>query len=218
MNAEYAELHCLSNFSFQRGASSAAELFERAARLGYRALAITDECTLAGIVRAWQADFPDAPPVGHLVRHAHADRWLRIHSLPDSKRYPDTDADMGEILRRHTAVATDVLGNDACALVTGAYASASDGDWSVPMHEADEAPFWLNLTVRSVSWRPGAHDALLRAVAHGDAGPVLFYAPALGQAYAPYDGGADLFFRKASTQQAHARRYAAWRSPLPSGL
>jgi error-prone DNA polymerase len=51
----YAELHCLSNFSFQRGASSALELFERARRLGYRALAITDECSLAGIVRAWQA-------------------------------------------------------------------------------------------------------------------------------------------------------------------
>ncbi|EWC39641.1 error-prone DNA polymerase [Stutzerimonas stutzeri] len=55
MTPDYAELHCLSNFSFQRGASSAQELFERAARLGYRALAITDECTLAGIVRAWQA-------------------------------------------------------------------------------------------------------------------------------------------------------------------
>lgn len=51
----YAELHCLSNFSFQRGASSARELFERATLLGYRALAITDECSLAGIVRAWQA-------------------------------------------------------------------------------------------------------------------------------------------------------------------
>lgn len=53
--SDYAELHCLSNFSFQRGASSAQELFERAARLGYHALAITDECTLAGIVRAWEA-------------------------------------------------------------------------------------------------------------------------------------------------------------------
>ena len=51
----YAELHCLSNFSFQRGASSARELFERAKHHGYTALAITDECTLAGIVRAWQA-------------------------------------------------------------------------------------------------------------------------------------------------------------------
>src|SRR5690606_12049670 len=54
MSGEYAELHCLSNFSFQRGASSAKELFERARAHGYRKLAITDECTLAGIVRAWQ--------------------------------------------------------------------------------------------------------------------------------------------------------------------
>ncbi|UUY07718.1 error-prone DNA polymerase [Pseudomonas sp. J452] len=53
--SQYAELHCLSNFSFQRGASSAEELFLKARRLGYRALAITDECSLAGIVRAWQA-------------------------------------------------------------------------------------------------------------------------------------------------------------------
>ncbi|WP_197706301.1 error-prone DNA polymerase [Pseudomonas izuensis] len=55
MSTGYAELHCLSNFSFQRGASSALELFQRAKKQGYQALAITDECTLAGIVRAWQA-------------------------------------------------------------------------------------------------------------------------------------------------------------------
>ncbi|WP_445571632.1 error-prone DNA polymerase [Pseudomonas sp. E102] len=55
MSVEYAELHCLSNFSFQRGASSALELCRRAKQQGYRALAVTDECTLAGIVRAWQA-------------------------------------------------------------------------------------------------------------------------------------------------------------------
>jgi len=49
---EYAELHCLSNFTFLRGASHAEELIGRAAALGYAALAITDECSLAGIVRA----------------------------------------------------------------------------------------------------------------------------------------------------------------------
>ena len=51
----YAELHCLSDFSFGRGASSARELFARARQCGYSALAITDECSLAGIVRAWEA-------------------------------------------------------------------------------------------------------------------------------------------------------------------
>ncbi len=51
----YAELHCLSNFSFQRGASHAEELIVRAQALGYSALAITDECSLAGVVRAHTA-------------------------------------------------------------------------------------------------------------------------------------------------------------------
>jgi error-prone DNA polymerase len=51
----YAELHCLSNFSFLRGASHPAELVTQAAALGYRALAITDECSMAGVVRAYEA-------------------------------------------------------------------------------------------------------------------------------------------------------------------
>lgn len=51
----YAELHCVSNFSFLRGASHPEELVQQALSLGYEALAITDECSLAGVVRAWQA-------------------------------------------------------------------------------------------------------------------------------------------------------------------
>jgi error-prone DNA polymerase len=52
---DYAELHCLSNFSFLRGASHAEELVTQAKELGYTALAITDECSLAGVVRAHTA-------------------------------------------------------------------------------------------------------------------------------------------------------------------
>ena len=51
----YAELHCLSNFTFLRGASHPGELVARAAQLGYAALALTDECSMAGIVRAHDA-------------------------------------------------------------------------------------------------------------------------------------------------------------------
>ena len=51
----YAELHCLSNFTFLRGASHPEELVVRAVELGYSALAITDECSFAGVVRAHAA-------------------------------------------------------------------------------------------------------------------------------------------------------------------
>ena len=48
----YAELHAISNFSFLKGASHPEELIERAVELGYRAIALTDECSVAGVVRA----------------------------------------------------------------------------------------------------------------------------------------------------------------------
>jgi error-prone DNA polymerase len=48
----YTELHCLSCFSFLRGASHPAELVAQASALGYAGLAITDECSLAGVVKA----------------------------------------------------------------------------------------------------------------------------------------------------------------------
>src|SRR6056297_1512518 len=51
----YAELQTLSCFSFRRAASQPGELVRCAAELGYRAVAITDECSMAGIVRAWEA-------------------------------------------------------------------------------------------------------------------------------------------------------------------
>ncbi|RZT89666.1 DnaE-like error-prone DNA polymerase [Azospira oryzae] len=62
---DYAELHCLSNFSFLRGASHPEELVQRAVELGYGALAVTDECSFAGSVRAHVA----AKAVGFKLIH-----------------------------------------------------------------------------------------------------------------------------------------------------
>ncbi len=60
----YAELHCISNFTFLRGASHPEELVARAAALGYEGLALTDECSLAGVVRA------------HVAARAHGIRLI----------------------------------------------------------------------------------------------------------------------------------------------
>ncbi len=51
----YAELHCITNFTFLRGASHPQEQVQQACALGYTALAITDECSVAGVVRAHMA-------------------------------------------------------------------------------------------------------------------------------------------------------------------
>ena len=84
---QYAELHCLTNFSFLEAASHPEELVVRAAELGYSALAITDSNSLAGVVRANTAAKDhslkliigseirpmDAPPRGALGKRS---QWL----------------------------------------------------------------------------------------------------------------------------------------------
>jgi len=67
---DYAELHCLSSFSFLRAASQPQELAARAVELGYSALAVTDECSVAGVVRAHTAlrDTPTRLIVGSEFR------------------------------------------------------------------------------------------------------------------------------------------------------
>ena len=52
ISPQYAELHCLSNYTFLRGASHPEELVQKAKALGYHAIAITDECSMAGAVKA----------------------------------------------------------------------------------------------------------------------------------------------------------------------
>ncbi|MEM5330660.1 error-prone DNA polymerase [Paraburkholderia sp. JHI2823] len=73
---DYAELHCLTNFTFLRGASRPGELVEQAIRHGYRSLAITDECSFAGVVRAYSAlnEYDEARKKAHdeAVREARA--------------------------------------------------------------------------------------------------------------------------------------------------
>jgi error-prone DNA polymerase len=77
MQVPYAELHCLSNFSFLRGASHPEELVARALGLGYAALALTDECSFAGAARAHLAlrELREDPQ----ARHPQARHFRLIH-------------------------------------------------------------------------------------------------------------------------------------------
>ncbi|WP_296948521.1 error-prone DNA polymerase [uncultured Massilia sp.] len=85
----YAELFCLTNFSFLQGASHAEELVARAVELGYSALAVTDECSLAGVVRAHaQAKRAKLPLIigAHFhLEHADGTRALSLLLLAQNR-------------------------------------------------------------------------------------------------------------------------------------
>ncbi|HUO61599.1 MAG TPA: PHP domain-containing protein, partial [Candidatus Acidoferrales bacterium] len=81
----YAELQCTSNFSFLRGASHADDIAARAAQLGYAAIAVTDECSLAGVVRAHveakNARIPSIVGSGFALTNADGSQALRFTAL-----------------------------------------------------------------------------------------------------------------------------------------
>ena len=104
----YAELHALSNFTFLRGASHPEELIETAAELGYEALAITDECTVSGVVRAHTA----AKEVG-------------IKLIVGSEFRLDTDLKLVVLARNRKGYA------ELCSLITRGRRAAKKGSYRV---------------------------------------------------------------------------------------
>ncbi len=119
---EYAELHCLSAFSFQRSASLPEELVQRAHALGYAALALTDECSVAGMVRA----------------HLEA-RRLGLQLLPGAEFGVSAPAQARaevnrapEELFRFIALAHDLQGwGNLCEFITSARRAAPKGQYAL---------------------------------------------------------------------------------------
>ena len=115
---DYAELHCLSSFSFLRGASQPQELAARAVQLGYSALAITDECSLAGVVRAHTAlrDTPTRLIVGSELRLT--DGPLLVALAADRKGYADLSRLISRARRRAPKGEYQLASSDVFDLLT----------------------------------------------------------------------------------------------------
>ena len=59
---------------------------------------------------AWWCEIHgEVAPIGFALRSIYKDRWIRFHSLPDSKRYPGSEEEMQEVVHRATTVANTLF-------------------------------------------------------------------------------------------------------------
>ena len=194
---------------------------------------MTDDAFLA----FWRSHFDDCPPAGFLLHETFPERWFRIHSLPDSKRYAETAREMTALLARHNTVASDVLGDGApCVIVTKAEYNPRVGRPArghvqfarlqlkplvvvTANNPNDTGAGWpIPLSYARIEWQPGSLDDVLIDVANALLGPFLIVSEATARVYAPYDGGADLILRTPDERDEFRNRYQAWLSTHPSGL
>ena len=138
----------------------------------------------------WESNYPDCPAIGYLLRKAFPDRWFRIHSLPESKRYPENEEDRKILLVRQNEIITDILGNKAeLLLVTGAYFTGNDNDFEnensnllkcynftemsdVDLHKLDEISYdegaLFKPSFTKINWNANAYNPILAAVAEDE--------------------------------------------------
>jgi error-prone DNA polymerase len=157
MQASYAELHCVSNFSFLRGASHPEELVERAIALGYSALAITDECSFAGAARAHLAlrEAIERDPAARDFRLIHGTE-ITLADGPTLILLARTRAGYGNLSQ----------------LVTFARRQARKGSYRLTLADLDRNRHWLADTVvivkKSGSDSDFRSDALLALKSESD--------------------------------------------------
>lgn len=189
--------------------------------------------TPQALAHQWSEWFPDCPPFSPIMRRLYRERWFRIYSLPEGKRYATSDDEIKTLLARHNDVAEAVLGGRAeCAVVV---AGATDDLPSLQALDLRPAEGWLDqwmsdeffvdyleglgdFFVGFFTWRQGAFDELLYDIAEERAGHLLFASLRTGRIYAPYDGGANLFLESEKVRDEFSHRFAMWRSPREDGL
>ncbi|MCA3040657.1 MAG: hypothetical protein ING37_08655 [Rhodocyclaceae bacterium] len=184
----------------------------------------------------WKNEYGEAAPVGHVLRLRYSEDWIRFHSLPESKRYPDSEQEMDEVLRRAATVATSLFetgeaiylyisrclhedeqvpaAEEIAGEVTEAGSVtlwANHGD--VPPEEDDAFATWA----RSDAWPPSYFSNLIRQVANEEARFVCLVSPKSGNIFCPYDGGIDVF---CSSPEVHEplKFLRGWRSQRSDGL
>ncbi len=128
----YAELACTSNFTFLSGASHPQELVARAAELGYKAIAITDECSLAGVVRALEE------------AQRCAERGQPVQLIPGSSFRLENGSRLVLLPEDHAGY------TQLCTLITQGRRNAPKGKYSLP-----DSSFEHGLDHCLALWLPG---------------------------------------------------------------
>jgi hypothetical protein len=182
----------------------------------------------------WTGEYPACPPIGFLLREKYPERWCRIHSLPRSKRYPENDAEMHEVLHRHNAVLDALLRpySDFVLLTTG-YSDEptpvmskllqtdstlrGSSRFAFSVTSDTGFPYW-HFFVTPLKWELGCLDSVLAQIATDTIADVLVIGLEQNCAYHPYDGGGDIVVRDDEARMMLKETFSAWLSPRTDGM
>jgi hypothetical protein len=197
--------------------------------------------TTLNFQKYWAENFAETPPINHLFKHLLNEKWLRIHSLPEAKRYADTDEDWAELFERQHTLFQDLMPTDEpFYLILGLY---SQGENVFDKSIFEDYDFFKTLTFNELEkvdlykmsgdWydesmfytpyfaevknQPSDFDTILKAIANDEI-RVFFLNSKNNCIIAPYDGGVDLILENEETRIFYKEKYGKWLPEREDGL
>ncbi len=178
------------------------------------------------MLEQWSVSFPGCEPVAHSLRSQFPNRWVRFHSLLQSKRYPEDKEEYETVLKRHnTVLGTLARKSQTVILLTTEFSWNKNP--TIPPFQIKEAThrrtvsveesFW-HVYAECVQWVPGLFDALIRRVATDEMANVMICATDCEWLAHPYDGGMDVIQSCEQLRDELRAEFRNWLSPHPTGL
>lgn len=193
-------------------------------------LTSTSHTTQMSVFSAWWTErFGDTLPLGHALRSSFPDRWFRIHSLPESKRYANDDGERRVLLDRQELLADEVLGQkEPCFIVTPyedialgmkrKLAEFPNQTFSCELRGTDEPEEPdISCLVAEVSWDATDMKPALLAIAQ-DQLRALWINRNTNAIFAPYDGGVDVVLESRAQRDVLRDHFSQWLSARSDGL
>ena len=187
-------------------------------------------------LKYWENCYRNTLPLGHELRSRYTDRWFRIHSLPDTKRYPENEEEYREILMRQNLLISDLFSDHADFMMLVAIYSDDINiseyellDYKneflyvhkINLHQINpdeyETDTFLNVFIKNTKWINNKFDSILRKIADNQI-QMLLVNPSSELVIAPYDGGVDLIFKDVSTKNIFKEKYRNWLSHREDGM
>lgn len=185
----------------------------------------------------WNKEYPDTFPINHELKWLYPNRWLRIHSLPNSKRYAESAEEYKIILYRHNELINEMFEEGTeIAISFGIYSNdftyenykvlTDDfGEFvkvlTIDLHkerpEKYEDEMYFDIFVKIEKWSKDSKNEMLKAIAD-DQIRVMFISFDKKCVIAPYDGGVDVILDSSERRDRLKTKYKDWLSDREDGL
>ncbi len=169
----------------------------------------------------WAENYPETLPINYLFKHNLKSRWLRIHSLPESKRYAQTKEESEALLNRQNSIIDDLILQNAKINVVVNFIEIDSflfqmfnfTNIGVFVDKDGEAVFQsFNF---ETTWETNGLNPMLLEIADDNLRAFIIGEDCL---IAAYDGGMDLIFKDEPTKYFYKRKYKNWLSAREDGL